>query len=131
MDASGEAYPHVSQIYTFSAESCGDFCNKFQASLIDESVGKLRGFHWSDGGDIEKHCYCVFDTGSDVESIAAEFGGGQEHWGHWVPAGSSSEGAGIGPVTLVREADHDAFCYKLVDTNGDASSISTTIPSAI
>ena len=61
-DESEEPYPTVSQLYTSSVESCGDFCDKmwdfcdklhmcdkFHISIVNGTmVGKLRGFYWTD-----------------------------------------------------------------------------------
>lgn len=117
-DESEEPYPTVSQLYTSSAESCGDFCDKmwdfcdkfhmcdkFHISIVNGTMD------WTDANFLSQTCFCVFDKGTDVERIANELGGGREHWGHWVPADSSNEGVGIGPVTRVGESNH-SYCYK-------------------
>ena len=122
-DGSGEPYPTVSQLYMPTTESCGDFCDKFHISIVNGIVGKVRGFTWTDANVLSQTCYCVFDSETDVEGIAEELGGGQEQRGQWVPADSSSEGVGIGPVTLVHEGNH-SYCYKIDETRYPTAEVS-------
>ena len=62
-----------------------------------------------------------------MERIANELGGGREHWGHWVPADSSNEGVGIGPVTRVGESNH-SYCYKIIETRSPTADVSAYCP---
>jgi len=110
-DGSDEPYPTVSQLYMPTAESCGDFCDKFHISIVNGIVGKVRGFTWTDANVLSQTCYCVFDSRTDVEVLAKILGGGREHEGSWVPTDSLSEGDGIGPVASVSGSNH-SYCYS-------------------
>ena len=123
-----DGYHNVHQVYTQTVTECGSFCNKFPV------VNKLRGFTWTDGGGIEKHCYCMFDAGTDVQSLAKEYGGAREHWGTMTPAKHSDQGTAVGPIQNVFDGKrgYDAYCYSL-DVAGssvtfDAGSAATSCP---
>ena len=107
-----DGYHNVQQVYTQTLTECGAFCNKFP-------VNELRGFTWVDGGGGEKHCYCMFDSGTDVQSLAKEYGGSRENWGTMTPAKHSDQGTASGPIQNVfdRKSGYDAYCYSL-DTTG-------------
>ncbi|KAL9189975.1 hypothetical protein ACHAXT_009650 [Thalassiosira profunda] len=129
LDVDGADYPSVQQTYTFSAGECGQFCDKFGPTIVDSADGVLRGFTWGGIlGDINLHCTCVFDVGSDVEKLANELGGAREHWGSMVPAKPNVGGDGTGPPTLLSKSQYDNFCYKVGENLETTVSGLSTVP---
>ena len=102
-DNNGSVYSNIrltDATATRDDSSCGQSCDVFRSS------GTLRGFEWLIVNGSSKRCYCLFDAGSDVETMALEKGGDGATW--------KGDNEGTGEISSVENVGIDSYCHKLV-----------------
>jgi hypothetical protein len=117
-DAQGNGYMQIMYVYTANRELCAEYCDRYRD--IDEAEGKLRGFWWNDATNIgqpsDKHCYCQFEGGSDIEQLAKQFGVDEQI--RLENFGSTATGT----ICSAAKASYDAWCYRISEDTVDSAS---------
>jgi hypothetical protein len=118
-DAAGEPYMQIMQVYTSGHDLCAQYCDNFRN--IDAADGKLRGFWWNDATNIgqpsDKHCYCQFDAGSNIDKISKEYGASSNEIRL---EGLGNQGTGTICSGIV--SDYNAWCYRISEDSVDSAS---------
>jgi len=87
---------------------------------------KLLGFWWNDATNIgqpsDKHCYCQFEGGSDIEQLAKQFGGDEQI--RLENFGSTATGT----ICSAAKASYDAWCYRISEDTASSCRISAGEP---
>jgi hypothetical protein len=117
-DAQENGYMQIQYVYTANRELCAEYCDRYRD--IDEAEGKLRGFWWNDATNIgqpsDKHCYCQFEGGSDIEQLAKQFGGNEQI--RLENFGSTATGT----ICSAEKRSYDAWCYRILEDTADSAS---------
>lgn len=123
-DAQGNGYMQIMYVYTANRELCAEYCDRYRD--IDEAEGKLRGFWWNDATNIgqpsDKHCYCQFEGGSDIEQLAKQFGVDEQI--RLENFGSTATGT----ICSAAKASYDAWCYRISEDTASSCRISAGEP---
>jgi hypothetical protein len=117
-DAQESGYMQIMYVYTANRELCAEYCDRYRD--INEAEGKLRGFWWNDATNIgqpsDKHCYCMFEAGSNIEKIAKQFGGDEQI------RFENFDSTATGTICSAEKRSYDAWCYRISEDTADSAS---------